>query len=108
MSIVRLQKDNSRSTHSRLRELSNIVKVQALLSIPPMMLLPVTIIRIVVKTDEEAYLLVLLSADVTTANVNNLPDYVDLAYSSSTVEEECIGNPNKQPQAWSHQAGMWC
>ncbi len=60
------------------------------------------------KADEEAYLLVLQSADVTAANVNNLPDYIDPRLEPiPTVDRRKYWKPDPKKNshnAWSHHA----
>ncbi|KAK5273160.1 hypothetical protein LTR99_002552 [Exophiala xenobiotica] len=65
-------------------------------------------IRIKSKTDEEAYLLVLQSADMTAENVNNLPNYVDprLAPVPTKGGREFWRSKNNSHNAWSHQAQL--
>lgn len=65
-------------------------------------------IRILSKTDEEAFLLVLQSADVTTSSVNELPDYVDprLKPVPTVGGREYWKSKNNSHNAWSHQASL--
>ncbi|KAL6250800.1 hypothetical protein RBB50_003103 [Rhinocladiella similis] len=60
------------------------------------------------KTDEEAYLLVLQSADMTADSVNNLPDYVDprLAPVPTTGGRKFWKSQKNSHNAWSHQAQL--
>ncbi|OAL24131.1 hypothetical protein AYO20_10743 [Fonsecaea nubica] len=63
-------------------------------------------IRIASKGDEEAYLLVLQSADMTAANVDSLPDYIDprLEPVPTIGGREYWKSKNNSHNAWSHQA----
>lgn len=65
-------------------------------------------IRISSKSDEDAYLLVLQSADVTVSGVNDLPDYVDPRLAPvPTVGGRQYHKPQKNSHnAWSHQAHL--
>ncbi|EXJ64934.1 hypothetical protein A1O7_01273 [Cladophialophora yegresii CBS 114405] len=65
-------------------------------------------IRITSKADEEAFLLVLQSADVTAAVVNNLPDYVDprLEPVPTLGGREYWKVKSNSHNAWSHQANL--
>ena len=62
------------------------------------------------KADEEAYLLVLQSADVTAANVNNLPDYIDPRLEPIPVvggRKYWKPDPkNNSHNAWSHHTHL--
>ncbi|KIW98520.1 uncharacterized protein Z519_00181 [Cladophialophora bantiana CBS 173.52] len=65
-------------------------------------------IRIPSKVDEEAYLLVLQSADMTAASVNSLPDYIDPRLEPvPTIGGREYWKPKKNSHnAWSHQAHL--
>ncbi|KIX00517.1 uncharacterized protein Z518_10657 [Rhinocladiella mackenziei CBS 650.93] len=65
-------------------------------------------IRILSQADEEAYLLVLQSADVTAATVDNLPDYIDprLEPIATIGGREYWRSKSNSHNAWSHQAHL--
>ncbi|KAK4937082.1 hypothetical protein LTR10_022205 [Elasticomyces elasticus] len=65
-------------------------------------------IRIASKADEDAYLLVLQSADMTTGSVFSLPDYIDprLAPVPTSGGREYWKSKNNSHNAWSHQAHL--
>ena len=65
-------------------------------------------IKIPSKSDEEAFLLVLQSADVTATTVNDLPDYIDprLGPVPTVGGRQYWKSKNNSHNAWSHQAEL--
>ncbi|EXJ79148.1 hypothetical protein A1O3_08649 [Capronia epimyces CBS 606.96] len=64
--------------------------------------------KISVKEDEEAFLLVLQSADVTMSSVHDLPDYIDprLEPVSTIGGRQYWKSKSNSHNAWSHQASL--